>query len=408
MSNTSYPTSIDSPTNPSTSDTLATVPHHLQHGLENDAIVALETKLGTGASNQTASNGSFLVGSGTGATSWINTLTSPSITTSLLDANNKTWIGQNPAGSSAVNYPNLGNSTTGNAVTYGVAGTDGNINTNITSKGSGKVQDNGSNLVDFRSSFSNFIQTGGIWTQNTGLVGAMTAATIWINGIEYSVSAIASHTFGASVDTYIDYTVGTGIVYTAVSNNATSPSLATNSVRIAIVVTGSSSISSVNQGAVEATAPIVSSNVLAVSDSIGNIIYPSNPNPGLLGYRKITSNFSTSSTTATLVTGLNVTVIATGRRLKLTTFARDIFSTTSAGYMSWSIWDGTAGSGTQLGAGQSNPSNTTGQTMAMAMAWTTPAAGVTKTYTVGLLTSAGSANIEAAALYPAFISVEND
>jgi len=317
MSNTAYPGAIDSPTNPSTNDTLATVPHHTQHGLVNDAVVAIETKLGTGSSGQTPSNGAYLVGNGSGATQWVTTLTSPSITTSLLDLNSKTWIGQSAAGASAVNYPLLGNSTTGNAVTYGAAGTDSNINTNIVPKGSGKVQDNGSNLIDFRSSFSNFVQTGGVWTQNSGLVGSMTAATIWINGVEYSVAAVSNHTFGASVDTYIDYTVGTGIVYTAVSNNAASPSLAANSVRLAIAVSGGASLSSFNQGSLSATAPTVSGSVLMVSDSLGNLIYPVVPNQNLIGYRQITANTSGFTTIAD-ITGLSVPVnVPAGRNIEV-------------------------------------------------------------------------------------------
>lgn len=45
-----YPASLDSLTNPASSDTLAGVPHATQHADSNDAIEALETKLGTGAS----------------------------------------------------------------------------------------------------------------------------------------------------------------------------------------------------------------------------------------------------------------------------------------------------------------------------------------------------------------------
>lgn len=337
MSNTTYPGSIDSPTNPSTSDTLATAPHHTQHGLVNDAVVAIETKLGTGSSGQTPSNGSFLVGNGAGATQWVNTLTSPSVTTSLLDANNKTWLGVNPAGSSAVNYPNLGNSVTGSAITYGAAGSDSNISTNVTSKGSGKVQDNGSNLIDFRSSFQNFIQTGGVWTQNAGLVGSMTALTLWIAGIQYSVAAVASHTFGASVDTYIDYTVGTGITYTAVSNNAASPALAANSVRLSIVVTNGSAITFINQGQTDTTltnfGPTVSSNALTVSDSLGNRIYPTNPNGGLIGYRQITAPFTSTTTPGYVaVTGMSMPIqIPTGRSVDITVYCPALKSSAIAG-----------------------------------------------------------------------------
>lgn len=45
-----YPASLDSLTNPTSSDTLAGVPHAAQHSDENDAIEALETKVGVGAS----------------------------------------------------------------------------------------------------------------------------------------------------------------------------------------------------------------------------------------------------------------------------------------------------------------------------------------------------------------------
>ena len=41
-----FPAALDSFTNPTTTDTLASVPHHLQHANANDAIEALEAKLG--------------------------------------------------------------------------------------------------------------------------------------------------------------------------------------------------------------------------------------------------------------------------------------------------------------------------------------------------------------------------
>lgn len=411
MSNTAYPGALDSPTNPSTSDTLATVPHHLQHGLENDAIVALETKLGTGSSSQTPNTGMYLVGSGSGATQWVSTLTSPSITTSLLDVNNKTWIGVNPVGSGAVNYPYLGNSTTTNAVTYGVAGSDSNIGVNLVPKGSGKVQDNGTNLIDFRSSFSNFIVGGtGIWTQNAGLVGSMTAAMIWIAGVEYSVAAVSSHTFGASVDTYIDYTVGTGITYTAVSNNAASPSLAANSVRIAIVVTNGSAITSLNQGSTIVTAPVASSVIYSVTDSLGNLIYPANPNPTVVGYRQITSNFTTTSTSVVQVPGLTaqVNIPVAGRRYKITAYTPSLYSssTTVGGVMS--IWSGTVGSGTQLNATQGfgNSSGGDAVTSGIVSAIINPSVGL-QTYNVGAFSAAAATTtLVGGATTPAYVLVE--
>ena len=49
MSNTTYPTTLDSPTNPTAANPTTSPAHHLQHGLENDAIVAIETALGVTA-----------------------------------------------------------------------------------------------------------------------------------------------------------------------------------------------------------------------------------------------------------------------------------------------------------------------------------------------------------------------
>jgi len=56
MSNTTYPTSIDTPTNPLATDGLSSVPHHSQHSFENDAIVALETKVGADGSAVTSTH----------------------------------------------------------------------------------------------------------------------------------------------------------------------------------------------------------------------------------------------------------------------------------------------------------------------------------------------------------------
>jgi hypothetical protein len=263
MSNTTFPTSIDSPlTDPQTTDTLASVPHHLQHGFANDAIIALEQKLGSSASGNSPVANSMLVGTGSGTSQWQTTLTSFSITTSFLDTNGKTWIGQT-ATTNAVNYLNIANAATGNAVTLSVLGTDSNIDMNLVPKGSGKIRDNGSALIDFRSSFANYVMSGAVWTQNSGLVGSMTAGVLWINGIEYSQALVSNHTFGTSVDTYIDYTVGTGITYTAVANGASSGfTLAANSIRLAKVVTNGSAITSVTQFG---------------SDTVGNIYTPAGP-----------------------------------------------------------------------------------------------------------------------------------
>lgn len=97
-----YPTSLDSFVNPSTSDTMAAVSHAQQHANANDAIEALEAKLGIGAS--TPVSGKFLRGTGVGASAWDKdaptgtvvgttdtqtltnkTLTSPTINTAVIN-----------------------------------------------------------------------------------------------------------------------------------------------------------------------------------------------------------------------------------------------------------------------------------------------------------------------------------
>jgi hypothetical protein len=75
LGGTSYPTSLDSFTNPAPGDSVKTLSHSGQHGDANDAIEALEAKLGIGAS--TPINGTVLFGNGTGSSAWS---ASPSIT----------------------------------------------------------------------------------------------------------------------------------------------------------------------------------------------------------------------------------------------------------------------------------------------------------------------------------------
>lgn len=126
-----------------------------------------------------------------------------------------------------------------------------------------------------------------------------------------------------------------------------------------------------------------------------------------LGYSQITTTtaFVTSST-AVAVSGLSVTVTvpAGGRRVKVTFQCRNL-QNTSAGYVNVSLWDGTVGSGTQIAAAQAFSTGSNQGQYGCCIAIVTPSAG-TKTYSVGLQTTAGSATIEAATTFPAFILVE--
>lgn len=170
-------------------------------------------------------------------------------------------------------------------------------------------------LVDY--SFD-FVASGCVWSGDayaSTLNASMTAGVVYIGGKRVAVSAVTARAFTASKDTYIDVSNTGTITYTEVANNATSPTLAANSIRIGIIVTGASNIAnvgSVNQGQENKVLPIASSIPYTVTDSLGNLLCPRDPNRKVLGYRQITSNFD--FTTLTDITGLSVPFIAPGSR----------------------------------------------------------------------------------------------
>jgi hypothetical protein len=149
----------------------------------------------------------------------------------------------------------------------------------------GNVSDNSTTLQTYRSEqIYDFVASGCVWTgdsYNSTRVASMTSGVVYIGGKRVAVSAVTSRTFTASKDTYVDVNNTGAITYTEVTNNAASPSLSANNIRIAIIVTGASSIvssASINQGSFEATLPSISSSRCIGVDSLGNPIYNRNPN----------------------------------------------------------------------------------------------------------------------------------
>ncbi len=202
-----------------------------------------------------------------------------------------------------------------------------------------------------------FVSTGLVWSTVSGLNGTMTSGVLYFNGIRVSVNSVASNAFTASKDTYIDIDVNGNITYQAVTNNAASPAITANSIRVAIVITNGSAITVINQGSEAAVAPVISSVTLIVCDSLGNLICPRDPNRKLLGLRVRTTDFSTTATTATQITGLSVPVIVpAGRRVKLIFSGKDIFTNSAGVGASMTLWEGTVGSGTQLSSSLGFPS----------------------------------------------------
>lgn len=129
-----------------------------------------------------------------------------------------------------------------------------------------------------------------------------------------------------------------------------------------------------------------------------------------LGYASITANITgVVATSATQITGLTstVTIPAGGRRVRVSFYCSDVFISTAANFITISLWDGTVGSGTQIGRAAVYCSSAGLPFFVSASAIVTPAAGP-KTYNVGIATNsaANAANLEAAATYPAYILVE--
>lgn len=68
-----YPNALDNLTNPAAGSAITAPPHGQQHADANDAIEALQSKLGVGAGSATATN-KLLVGTGNGTSTWGGTV----------------------------------------------------------------------------------------------------------------------------------------------------------------------------------------------------------------------------------------------------------------------------------------------------------------------------------------------
>lgn len=169
-----------------------------------------------------------------------------------------------------------------------------------------------------------FVASGLIWSGDSygaSLNGSMTSGVIYYNGVPVAIGAVTANAFAASKDTYIDIDLNGNITYQAVTNNAASPALTANSIRVAIVVSGAGSIASVaaiNQGQPTKVLPIASSIAYTTTDSLGNLICPRDSGRKTLGYRQIIVSPTTTSTTGADITGLSMAIIVPdNRRIKL-------------------------------------------------------------------------------------------
>lgn len=205
--------------------------------------------------------------------------------------------------------------------------------------------------------FFGYVDSGCVWSLVSGFSGTMTGGTIYVNGYRVVVSGVGANTFAASSDTYVYIDYLGNVTYSAVANSAASPSATANAILVAIVVTSGATITFVNQGQTDTTlsgfAPTVSSNKLTVSDSLGNLIYPTDPNMKVLGYRESTSTQAFAAG-PTDITGLSVSVIVpAGRKIRITAYSYNLSTGSGANASNVNILEGS----TQLGSGRTNVAN---------------------------------------------------
>lgn len=341
-------------------------------------------------------------------------LTTPKVATSINDTNGNEVI-VTPATASAVNEVTITNSATGSDPRISASGGDSARGLNLRGKGLAKTVNIGAGAVNIFP--YDYVASGCVWTADAAgstRLASMTAGVVVINGNPITVAAVTSRTFTASKDVYVDVLDngdGTGLlVYTDGTTNAASGALASNSIRLAIIVVGASSIAtaaSVNQGQEDRVLPIISSVPMAVTDSLGNLICPRDPQRRILGLRRITADFTTASATDVQVTGLSVPVIIpTSRKAKITAFASGAANSTAGAYAISTIYRGTIGGG---GVGISaalnlHPTATREVNMTMTAIDST---GGSLTYNVGLSNgSVGTAALRATSPYPACVLVE--
>lgn len=241
--------------------------------------------------------------------------------------------------------------------------------------------------IQFPANFANFVEpSGGVWTVSSGLVGTATAGYVWYQGARSAMAAVVAYTFTASKDTYVDYNPSTAAwTYVPETNGTLEPAVTSGCVRIAKVVTGSSTISSISQQAYSEPLPLVWK---------------------YLGSAQIVADVTnTAPTSPTQVTGVTVTVTVPTNttKVRVTAFSRYIFGNAAVNSIA-SLWDGTVGSGTELQQYEVGPAagDTNGLNI---VALYSPAAG-SHTYNLAIQASSGNVTVGAASIAPAFILVE--
>lgn len=247
---------------------------------------------------------------------------------------------------SAVNEVTIKNAATGNAPRVTASGGDTNVDLSLRGKGTGAVKFGGGATSPFAY---DYVVSGCVWSGDSygsTRAASMTSGVVVINGNPLTVATVTARSFTASKDTYVDLSDngdGTALItYTEATNNAASPALAANSIRIAIIVTDGTDIQdagSVNQGEPGKVLPIASSRPYMTTDSLGNLICPRDPNRKILGYMQTTSNATTTTNTNVASLSCPITVPA-NRKIKITVNSGAALNTGANGGLGLVIYTG--------------------------------------------------------------------
>jgi len=267
-----------------------------------------------------------------------------------------------------------------------------------------------------RESEFDYVASGCVLTgtgYGSNLNWSLTAGVVYINGKRYTVAA-ATGVVVASKDTYFDLLepvsgqVAT-LVYTggnSVANNAASPALASNSVRIAIIQSGANiaSVAAINQGQENKVLPIASSIPYQVTDSLGNLICPRDPSKKILGLRQRTSTYATPGTSEVAITGLSIPILVpdNGRKVRVKIFSRSI--DWGASNVAVRLYDGAVG-GTKLAEGYF-ASGTSGMGIVCNIERTLTLSAGLHTINAAILSSSSGANFSGDPTWPSFVSIE--
>lgn len=268
------------------------------------------------------------------------------------------------------------------------------VNNNFRGLADGSLDDNNNSLELFRSEgIYDHVVSGCVWTgDNYGgnRLGSMTSGVVMLAGVRVPVAAISGRTFTASKDTYIDVDNSGTVYYTEASNNAASPALTAGRIRIAIVVTGASSIASlasINQGQTNKVLPIISSNQLAVTDSLGNMICNRSMRPGVIGYGECLTGNASAGSTPTAIPGMQARVLVpTSRRIKVTAWFRNMYCDAAGGAVALAAL---YQDGTEVAQAYAQAAATPGVFSASIMYITNPTTTSLITYDIKLRSSGG-------------------